>query len=586
MSNKMLKAALAYTEAGFSVIPIDPATKRPVIQSWKEFQDRIATSEEINKWFENHPNGGIAIACGPISNLCVADADYYNFSHLHDRQSLRDYIALHLDFPLDTVPTSQTPRGGEQYFFSCPDPPLLSRKVDVNDKYLKNLDIKCQGGYVVVPPTVRPDGTAYSWKTPLFDSEGKRVSISAQKLYERLRMFEKSFSSEKPEEIGEDGVPDPNMFQGGNRDIALFHVANLLVRAGAKRGEIHRIIHSLGKICNPPADSLGADFVDVEAKVNSAFNRQDRKDVSVAQQVREYSEQTEGFFKLESLYRELNLVSATDKSTARKALSRMHKGGELETFGKADGQYRRKQQDQIPQELLDQPGLEFEIFLPLDVQNLIRIYPGNVILLHGQKDAGKSSHALHTAYLNMFKRQVIYLNIESDSTELRSRLIKQSGESNFQQWKNPNQFISYEVIEDFDRYIDKTSGRIYLVDYLDCSDDYTMATHYMNKIHATLRGIDSIAIVYAQTNVGKGLPYGGQGLLNRPRLVLSIAWADMVEGGGGVMTIQAAKTPRHPELGHPRGQQRYYKIIGGGPYVPYDKFPNWFEPEGDKKKKV
>lgn len=75
MSNKMLKAALAYAEAGFSVVPIDPATKRPLIP-WKEFQERIATPEEITKWFENYPNAGIAIACGPISNLCVADADY------------------------------------------------------------------------------------------------------------------------------------------------------------------------------------------------------------------------------------------------------------------------------------------------------------------------------------------------------------------------------------------------------------------------------------------------------------------------------------------------------------------------------
>lgn len=585
MSNKMLKAALAYAEAGFSVVPIDPATKRPLIP-WKEFQERIATPEEITKWFENYPNAGIAIACGPISNLCVADADYYNLPHLADKQSLRNYISMHLDSPFESIPTSQTPRGGEQYFLVCPDPPLLSRKVDQNDKHLKNLDVKCKGGYVVAPPTVRPDGVAYSWKTSLFDPEGKRVLVSAPKLYERLRMFEKSFLSEKTEEIGEDGVPEPNMFQGGNRDNSLFHIANFLVRAGAKKGEIHRVIYSLGQICNPPASSPGTEFIDVEAKVNSAFNRQDRKDVSVAQQVREYSEQTEGYFTLENIYRELNLVSVSDKSTARKAVSRMHKAGELEPIGKKDGQYRRKQQAQAPQELFDEPGIEFEIFLPLDVQNLVRIYPGNVILLHGQKDAGKSSFALQTAYLNMFKRQIIYLNIESDSTELRSRLIKQSGESNFKQWKDPKQFISYEVIEDFDRYIDKTPGRIYLIDYLDCSEDYTMATHYMNKIHSALRGVDSVAVVMAQSNVGKGLPYGGQGLLNRPRLVLAIAWSDMVEGGGGVMLIQTAKTPRHPELGHPRGQQRYYKIIGGGPYVPYDKFPNWFEPEGDKKKKV
>ena len=575
----MLKAALAYAEAGFSIIPVDPDTKRPIIASWKEFQDRIATQEEITNWYTSRPNSGIAIICGPISNLCVADADYYNLQNLKDKQNLRDYIALHLDVPLDSIPASQTPKGGEHYFLICPSPPLMSRKVDQNDKYLKCLDVKCLGGYVVVPPTTKSDGTSWNWKVPLFDSEGKRVSILAPKLYDRLRALERVVSTEKPEEIGDDGIPEPNMFKHPGRDESLFHVANLLVRGGGKRGEVYRIIYELGQRCIPPADTPGPQGVDIEAKVNSAFNRDERKTLNIAQLVRDYAYQATGYFQLESLYRELNLVSTQDKTAARVALKRMVESGELEKTGKKDGQYQIKSSI-TQQEIPDEPGVEFQVLLPLDIHNLVKIFPGNLILVYGMKDGGKTSFALHTAYLNMNRLQTIYLNIESDSTELRSRVLSVGGNDSLPIWKDNTKFISYEISSpgDCEHCIDKSPNKLYLIDYLDCSEDYTLATNYVNKIHSLIRGTEVIAIILAQTNPNKGLPFGGVGMFNRPRLVLSLEWSNEVEGGGGLMTIQSAKTPRHPELGHPRGWQRYYKIVKGGQFIPYDKLSEWFDP--------
>jgi putative DNA primase/helicase len=45
--------ALEYAAAGISVIPVRlDGSKAPAAKSWTEYQERIATPEEIESWFE------------------------------------------------------------------------------------------------------------------------------------------------------------------------------------------------------------------------------------------------------------------------------------------------------------------------------------------------------------------------------------------------------------------------------------------------------------------------------------------------------------------------------------------------------
>ena len=177
---------------------------------------------------------------------------------------------------MESIPTAITPSGGEHYAFSCPNPPLKSRKLDKNDPILRYLDVKCDGGYIIASPTQRPDGTMYRWKVPLFNGNGKRVLIDAPRLFEWLRIYRVGMPR-KPGEpiggIGADGYGDPGMFLAGSRDESLYHVGVLLRRGGAKRGEIERVIYSLGQICDPPADSPGEQHIDIKAKINSAMSK-------------------------------------------------------------------------------------------------------------------------------------------------------------------------------------------------------------------------------------------------------------------------------------------------------------------------
>ena len=48
--------------------------KRPLI-SWKEYQTRLPTEEEVCQWFDQNPHANIGIVTGKISNSVVFDLD-------------------------------------------------------------------------------------------------------------------------------------------------------------------------------------------------------------------------------------------------------------------------------------------------------------------------------------------------------------------------------------------------------------------------------------------------------------------------------------------------------------------------------
>lgn len=50
MATSVRAAALACLARGWSVIPIEPHGKRPLVP-WLEYQRRLATSAEVEGWF-------------------------------------------------------------------------------------------------------------------------------------------------------------------------------------------------------------------------------------------------------------------------------------------------------------------------------------------------------------------------------------------------------------------------------------------------------------------------------------------------------------------------------------------------------
>jgi RecA-family ATPase len=201
----MKEEALKYLQAGFSIIPLGSITKNssgsknieyPI--PWKEYQQRKATSDEIKTWKYNN----IGIVTGRVSNLLVLDVDQYkpNFDK-----------SLIQSFKLPITPVQQTASGGKQYFFKYPVDIDIYNAVCIGHN-ASGIDIRGEGGMVIVPPTKTPYG-AYTW---LIDPFTTPVANLPPIL---LEMLKKEHSSENKEK--KSIVELSSLAEGEGRDNAL-----------------------------------------------------------------------------------------------------------------------------------------------------------------------------------------------------------------------------------------------------------------------------------------------------------------------------------------------------------------------------
>lgn len=106
--------------------------------SWKEFQNRIPTEDELLKWWTQWPFANIGIVTGKISGITVVDIDTYK----------PDYTPLE-KFP--ETETVMTGNGGYHLFYEYQEGMTISANAY---KDLPGVDIRSDGGFVVAVPSV------------------------------------------------------------------------------------------------------------------------------------------------------------------------------------------------------------------------------------------------------------------------------------------------------------------------------------------------------------------------------------------------------------------------------------------------
>ncbi len=142
----MIEKALYYLSKGFSVIPINEKSKTPAISSWKEFQNRKPTEKELHLWFSNGNKRNIGIVTGRISGLAVVDLD-------SDKA-----VEFAKDNKFPQTPFSKTGKGYQAYYRFKEGTRNFQKRDDLPD-----IDLRAEGGYVVAPPSIHPNGKQYQW---------------------------------------------------------------------------------------------------------------------------------------------------------------------------------------------------------------------------------------------------------------------------------------------------------------------------------------------------------------------------------------------------------------------------------------
>lgn len=171
MTRGTLEWARYYRDAGLSVIPIRPRDKRPLI-AWAEYQRRLAMDDELRQWFTDD-TANIGVVCGRVSGgLVVADFD--------NALNLRSFLDLMPDLDDGTVRVT-TARGGHLWLH-------VAESVRPFQVESLGLDIKGEGTYVLVPPSMHPSGRPYEFANECADIVG--VADFAVWLEDALAMLE------------------------------------------------------------------------------------------------------------------------------------------------------------------------------------------------------------------------------------------------------------------------------------------------------------------------------------------------------------------------------------------------------------
>lgn len=522
-----LEAALSYLQQGLSVVPMGKG-KRPLVP-WKQYQERLPTEDEVRGFWKLHPEAGVGFVTGKVSGISVVDFDLYKEGAVQIPECLNK----------TETPTASTPRGGRHYYFTY-DPRLEQGADKASDG--KGLDVRNDGGCIMAPPTVNGAGR-YEWIIPFSRDYLACVPDDLLLLLNKhLYNCNNSANNSNLQQSATNATNITLSFDEGKRDESLFHVAHSLLKGGMSPANAMKCIEILARNCNPPFPMHEA-----RAKLESAMSRINSKNRNLTAEIREWVSVTFGNFSATSAYHDLTIVTSEDKAKARVIFSRLVDEGLIERVEGKNGWYRRFENQLEDIDYLNASLETVDVKMPLGIDELVEIMPGNIILLAGEPNSGKTSFLFNFVKMNMHKFHIRYLNSEMSPEELKKRLM------NFDDVKITDWRWKIQTCHgDFHKYITPGKGNINIIDYLEIYSDFWEIGKFINDIHKNLDG--AVAVIAIQKNPGTNTGLGGFRTLEKPRLALAISH--------GRMDIVKAKNWKTPE--NPNRKHCEFKILKGG----------------------
>lgn len=235
--NRNLQAALMYAKKyGWAVFPVRPETKAP--HTPHGCKDAKKDAGAIRAWWKRWPNDSIGIATGSVSNLIVIDED------IDDDKGLDGYVSVSAwekenGVKLPETARAITGRGGAHLYYHYTGADISNRT-----GILDGVDVRAEGGYVVAPPSIHPNGVEYAW-------EDDPADIGISEIDDVVRKFLaiKSTSGD-----GE-SFQLPSIIESGKRNSTLYRFACSLQAQGLSDTAVMAAVREENNVrCVPPID--------------------------------------------------------------------------------------------------------------------------------------------------------------------------------------------------------------------------------------------------------------------------------------------------------------------------------------------
>jgi hypothetical protein len=221
----LLKAALAVARNGKPVFPCKPGGKAPLTK--RGHLEATTDPRKIHMWWKRWPDANIGVPPGGRSGVLVVDVD---------RPASLDTLEVeHGQLP--ETRTHSTGSGGMHYLFAYPEGSGIRNSTG---KLGEGLDVRGEGGYVIIPPsrTKRPYEVLDT--LPLADAPAWLIELLAEPQREATKVRPITTAPS----VGVDGPP----ILQGSRDDTLTRTA----------GRLHDSTRSL--------DELAADLLEINTQ--------------------------------------------------------------------------------------------------------------------------------------------------------------------------------------------------------------------------------------------------------------------------------------------------------------------------------
>lgn len=220
-----LLQAKKYLSKGICVLPVRPLEKRPYMNNWHKYINTKPTDMELETWYKSLAGAGVGAVTGKISGMVVLDVDN------RFQGEIKDLIK---SYPTNRI--AKSGGGGYHLFYSYPkDVDKIQNAVNL----IEGVDLRADGGFIVLPPTIHSSGIPYTW-----EKEGKMGEFPKELV--DLRKEQKQNTNEKWVSEILRGV------SAGGRNDALARLSGYFFRKGLSIDIIQMLLSEWNLRNDPP----------------------------------------------------------------------------------------------------------------------------------------------------------------------------------------------------------------------------------------------------------------------------------------------------------------------------------------------
>ena len=239
----LLDAALEYARMGWPVFPCHRTGHQPLVE--RGFYAATCDEKAVRAWWTQWPGAAIGLRTGDVSGVFAVDIDPRNGGDAY----LAQLEGEHGDLPASVE--SQTGGDGRHVLLTWPGRPVPCS----TGKIGPGIDIKGDGGYVILPPSDHASGQQYHW-LPAHEPGSREVADAPTWLLGMIESFVAPIVAGSTSADAGDEIPE------GYRNRTLASQAGHMRQIGMAAEEIAPALHAINaRRCSPPLDDREVDQI-------------------------------------------------------------------------------------------------------------------------------------------------------------------------------------------------------------------------------------------------------------------------------------------------------------------------------------